>query len=177
MCVYMYVYMCVYIYIYINIYIHTHRPNLCIYTYMIISFKLRLVLPGRDDVVGRDAAGGVDARPRLSEVLIQTMLDTDLEAYVKIHQRGVQWKQGVVTCMQLYTSLSYNTTPIHCTPLPLHPPVMNTDYNEGGPKNHYEQVSGDAAGGADDRPLAGRESVRGCIRGTTYTFRTLTFCH
>ena len=26
----------------------------------------------------------------------------------------------------LYTSLLYNTTPIHCTPLPLHPPVMNT---------------------------------------------------
>ena len=24
------------------------------------------------------------------------------------------------------TSLLYNTTPIHCTPLPLHPPVMNT---------------------------------------------------
>ena len=28
--------------------------------------------------------------------------------------------------MMLYTSLLYNTTPIHCTPLPLHPPVMNT---------------------------------------------------
>ena len=26
----------------------------------------------------------------------------------------------------LYTSLLYNATPIHCTPLPLHPPVMNT---------------------------------------------------
>ena len=34
-------------------------------------------------------------------------------------------------CMMLYTSLLYNTAPIHCTPLPLHPPpsappVMNT---------------------------------------------------
>ena len=28
--------------------------------------------------------------------------------------------------MLLYTSLLYSTTPIHCTPLPLHPPVMNT---------------------------------------------------
>ena len=40
--------------------------------------------------------------------------------------KGVQWKQGVVICMMLCISLSYNTTPIHCTPLPLHPPVMNT---------------------------------------------------
>ena len=45
---------------------------------------------------------------------------------IKIHQRGLQWKQGVVTCLVLYTILLYNTTPIHCTPLRLHPPVMNT---------------------------------------------------
>ena len=44
----------------------------------------------------------------------------------KIHQRGVQWKQGVVIYMMLYTSLFYNTTPIHCTPVPLYPPVINT---------------------------------------------------
>ena len=43
----------------------------------------------------------------------------------KIHQRGVQWKEGVVVRMLLYTSLLYNTTPIHCNPLPLHAPVMN----------------------------------------------------
>ena len=43
----------------------------------------------------------------------------------QVHQRGMQLKQGVVIYMMLYTSLSYNTTPIHCTPLPLHPPVMN----------------------------------------------------
>ena len=42
------------------------------------------------------------------------------------HQRGVQWKQGVVICMLLYTCLLHNTTPIHCTPLRLHPPLMNT---------------------------------------------------
>ena len=45
-----------------------------------------------------------------------------LQRRLKIHQRGVQWKQGVVICMMLYTSLSYNTAPIRCTPLPLHPP-------------------------------------------------------
>ena len=45
---------------------------------------------------------------------------------VEILQRGVQWKQGVVICMTLYTSLLHNTTPIHCTPLRLHPPLMNT---------------------------------------------------
>ena len=49
-----------------------------------------------------------------------------LPCEVKIHQRGVQWKQGVVMYMMLCTSLLYDTTPIHCTPLPLHPPLMNT---------------------------------------------------
>ena len=51
-----------------------------------------------------------------------------LRGYIKILQRGVQWKQGVVICMTLYTSLLHNTTPIHCTPLRLHPPLMNTQY-------------------------------------------------
>ena len=51
---------------------------------------------------------------------------TPYPSTLKIHQRGVQWKQGVVIYMLLYTSLLYNTTPIHCTPLRLHPPVMNT---------------------------------------------------
>ena len=50
---------------------------------------------------------------------------------VKIHQRGVQWKQGVVIYMMLCTSLLYYTTPIHCTALRLHPPWMNTQV--GGP--------------------------------------------
>ena len=44
---------------------------------------------------------------------------------VYIPQRGVQWKQGVVIYMMLYISLLYNTTRIRCTPLPLHPTVMN----------------------------------------------------
>ena len=44
---------------------------------------------------------------------------------LKIHQRGVQWKQGVVTCMMLYTSLLCNTAPFRCTPLRLHPPLQS----------------------------------------------------
>ena len=44
----------------------------------------------------------------------------------KIHQRGVQWKKGVVICMLLCAMLLCNTTPIHCTPLRPHPPLMNT---------------------------------------------------
>ena len=44
---------------------------------------------------------------------------------VHIPQRGVQWKQGVVTYMTLYTSLLYNTTSIHCTSDPLHPPLQS----------------------------------------------------
>ena len=40
-----------------------------------------------------------------------------------IHQRGVQWKHGVVIYMMLYTILLHNTTPIHCTLLPLYPPL------------------------------------------------------
>ena len=47
-------------------------------------------------------------------------------ARVKIHQREVQWKQGVVFCMILHTSSLRSATPIHCTPLRLHPPLMNT---------------------------------------------------
>ena len=45
----------------------------------------------------------------------------------KIHQRGVQWKQGVVVQIRLYTVLVYNTSPIHCTSLPLHPPLRNVE--------------------------------------------------
>ena len=40
-----------------------------------------------------------------------------------ILQRGVQWKQGVVVYVVLCTILLCNTTPIHCTPLPLHSPL------------------------------------------------------
>ena len=52
-------------------------------------------------------------------------------ASLKIHQRGVQWKQGVVICMLLDTSLLYKTTPIRCTPPHCTPPVMNTRSRAG----------------------------------------------
>ena len=45
----------------------------------------------------------------------------------QILQKEVQWKPGVVICM-VYTSLLYDTAPIHCTPLRLHPPLMNTRF-------------------------------------------------
>ena len=41
---------------------------------------------------------------------------------VKIHQRGVQWKQGVVIYVMLYTVVLHDTTQIHCTPPPTAPP-------------------------------------------------------
>ena len=44
---------------------------------------------------------------------------------IYILQRGVQWKQGVVVYVLLYAVLLCNTTPIHCTPLPLHPPLQS----------------------------------------------------
>ena len=44
----------------------------------------------------------------------------------KIHQRGVQWKHGVVVYIRLQAVLLCNTTPSHYTPLRLHPPLPNT---------------------------------------------------
>ena len=44
---------------------------------------------------------------------------------VYIPQRGVQWKQGVVMYMTLCASLLHNTTQIHGTPDPLHPPLQS----------------------------------------------------
>ena len=46
-------------------------------------------------------------------------------AFLKIHQRGVQWKRGVVIYMMLHTSSLHHAAHIHCTPFPLHPLVMN----------------------------------------------------
>ena len=53
--------------------------------------------------------------------------------HVYIPQRGVQWKQGVVIYMTLYTSLLHNTTPIHCTPLRLHPPLQSIQHASDSP--------------------------------------------
>ena len=62
---------------------------------------------------------------------------------IKIHQRGVQWKQGLVIYMMLHASLLDNTTPIHCTPLPLHPPVRNTQALPEGVRDMYMADSPD----------------------------------
>ena len=43
----------------------------------------------------------------------------------------MRWKQGVVIYMLLYTSLFYDTTPIHCTPPPTAPPC--NEYPETPP--------------------------------------------
>ena len=49
---------------------------------------------------------------------------------IKIHQRGVQWKQGVVVYTILYAVLLFNTAPIHCTPSDCTPILMNTRLSE-----------------------------------------------
>ena len=40
--------------------------------------------------------------------------------------KGGAVETGCSDFMMLYISLLYDTNPMHCTPLPLHPPVMNT---------------------------------------------------
>ena len=57
---------------------------------------------------------------------LAAVLVADLAVLVKIHRWGVQWKQGVVVYIILHIVLLHNATPIHCTPLPLHFPLMNT---------------------------------------------------
>ena len=53
----------------------------------------------------------------------------ELTANIEIHQKGGAVETGgKVIYMMSYTSLLYTTTPIHCTPLPLHSPVMNTQH-------------------------------------------------
>jgi len=42
--------------------------------------------------------------------------------------KGVQWKQGVVIYIMSCTVSLHDATPIHCTPLPLHPPLLNTQW-------------------------------------------------
>ena len=96
----MYIYICIYISLslYIYIYIYTHT---CVYIYR-HTYTYRL-LP-----MGAERAAPARAPSRLRPVA----------PALKIHQRGVQWKQDVVMCMLLYTILFYNTTAIHCNEYP-----------------------------------------------------------
>ena len=86
--VYMYMYMYMYMCVYIYIYIYRTKHQQRLF---------------REPPSGRDRG----SRKRLRS----------LTSRFKIHQRGVQWKQGVVVYMLLDTSVLYDTTPIHCTPL------------------------------------------------------------
>ena len=61
-------------------------------------------------------------------LLVVVVIFVCLCVLFEIHQRGVQWKQGVVISMTSYTSLLYDTTP-H----PLHPPPTATPCNEYPP--------------------------------------------
>ena len=97
--------MCVYIYIYIYTYIYTHI-HICIRTHNTLQALLVVYVS--------------------VEIIVHNNYVASLSTSFYILQRGVQWKQGVVIRMLLYTILLCNTTPIHYTPLPLHPPVMNT---------------------------------------------------
>ena len=97
-----------YIYIYIYTYIHTKAPSKA------PSEPRQHPFPPR-----KNCPGLFERRP------IQAF-SAEEPLTLKIHQRGVQWKQGVVIYIMSYTSSLHNTTPIHCTPLPLHPPVVNT---------------------------------------------------
>ena len=93
-------YVCVYIYIYIYILPRNILSNI-------------IVLP-RNIYLQAQGAG--------LEAIEQVMAWGNEEAQ---DSSGVQWKQGVVIYMVLYTISLYYTTPIHCTPLRLHPPLQS----------------------------------------------------
>ena len=99
--IYSYIYIYIYTYTYIHIHIHTYIHT---YTY---TYNLPQALSYAQTI----AASLGDASPAV---------------VFKIHPRGVQWNQGVVVHITLLAVLLYDTTPIHCTRLPLHPPLMKT---------------------------------------------------
>ena len=131
MYIHIYIYTCVYIYIYIYIYIHTYIYiyiyAIYVYIYIYVCMYIHMCVCIYVCIYTRitlktDRKHGFTARPIVSSVRLMF-----LYLPLKIHQRGVQWKQGVVIYMMLYTSLLYNTTPpSSAPPFPLHPSVMNT---------------------------------------------------
>ena len=72
---------------------------------------------------------------------------------VKIHQRGVQWKQGVVVYIILCVVLLY-------TPLRLHPPLMNTQKSRRQESGSYS--AGTGSGAKVDRVVEMVESEMHC---------------
>ena len=128
-------YVCVYIYIYIYIYI---IHNNCVVIFEVIGgtpgFQAQTTTArAKETVIKRVRSTFHKVILYAKEALVLKSCPTPLvilyakESTVYIPQRGVQWKRGVVIAMRSYASAQYDTTPIHCTPLPLHPPVMNTN--------------------------------------------------
>ena len=71
----------------------------------------------------------------------------------QIQHRGVQWKQGVVAYVILCVVSLHNATPVHRTPLPLHPPLLNiiSYYSISDQLGRHVRVDGHHRG-ADGRP-------------------------
>ena len=90
-----------------------YTKYVCMYIYIYIYMYISLFTPRVSGLVAWSRAGTFCGR--------RLLLPLPLTA-LKIHQRGVQWKQGVVVYIMSYTVLLYNTTPIHCTPPPTAPP-------------------------------------------------------
>ena len=120
-------YTCIYVYVYVYVYVH---GALTISSPIIFSenhttcSKQQLETHPSGNIVCILVQKEQQQRQLFSEIIVGEIVVRSPS--VKIHQRGVQWKQGVVIYRICYTSLLYDTIPIRCTPLPLHPPVMNT---------------------------------------------------
>ena len=106
---------------YIYIYIYTHK--LIILTIPLIMIMIMIMMIIQIIILTLKRSPLPLDGAHASDKLISVWLGKPV---FYILQRGVQWKRGVVIYMMLYTILLYHSTPIHCTPLPLHPPVMNT---------------------------------------------------
>ena len=119
MYVYMYIIAYVHIYIYIYIYIY-----ICVRVYVHIYIYIYIFVGGRQ----RGPEVPRRHRPAARQRDAPRAAGQACPPYLYILQMGVQWNQGVVIYMTLYTSLLYSTTPIHCTPDPLHPPLQSIHY-------------------------------------------------
>ena len=116
-----------YVYIYIYIYIHTYiYVYICICMHMIIvHIHIYIYIERERDTSLNKDFSSLSHPSAFSKHIVVHRRTKHVGPIVYILQRGVQWKQGVVICVVLYTILLHNTTPIHCTPLPLHPPLQS----------------------------------------------------
>ena len=137
----MYIYIYIHMYMYIYIYIYIHIFNVKWYSaWCTISNQGRSktsLAPSQETPFGqfsnfRFTESDIEGLKSQSHCLWQPQValwkfksPQGLGTCFYILQRGVQWKQGVMNYMMLYTILLYNTTPIYCTPLSLHPPLLS----------------------------------------------------